>query len=107
MCFSKTPYSEVLSCNAAAPMFDGAKNNMTVPSAIFPDRAEPKVARYSVRKTYGRLLEKVEEAFSKKKPLFALPIYYPLAYYRGDDESIDPRSRTVRNKWLDSSRIMF
>ena len=32
----------------------------------------------------------VEQAFSKNKPLFALPIYYPLAYYKGPDESIDP-----------------
>ena len=39
-------------------------------------------------KTYGKLLEDVEAAFSKDKPLFSLAIYYPLAYYRGkEDES--------------------
>jgi len=36
------------------------------------------------------LLDLVEEAFHKDKPLFSLPIYYPLAYYIGPDETIDP-----------------
>ena len=55
-----------------------------------PRETTPKVADYSIRKTYGHLLDMVEEAFAKDKPLFALPIYYPLAYYIGDDKSIDP-----------------
>ena len=59
-------------------------------SAIFPERGAPEVADYSVRKTYGKLLKMVEAAFAKDKPLFALPIYYPLAYYSGPDDSIDP-----------------
>ena len=59
-------------------------------SAVFPERKAPKVAEYSVRKTYGRLLDLIEKAFEKKNPLFSLPIYYPLAYYKGDDKSIDP-----------------
>jgi len=42
-----------------------------------------------VRKTYGKLLDMIEAAFSKKSPLFALPFYYPLAYYKGPDTSID------------------
>jgi len=53
---------------------------------MFPVREAPKVADYHLKKTYGRLLEMVETAFSKKKPLFSLSIYYPLAYYRGDQE---------------------
>jgi superfamily II DNA or RNA helicase len=57
--------------------------------AIFPTRENPKVADYDLKKTYGRLLEKVEQAFAKEKPLFSLAIYYPLAYYTGDDERID------------------
>lgn len=48
--------------------------------ALFPVREDPKVAEYSVTKTYGPLLKSIEKAFSKDKPLFALPIYYPLAY---------------------------
>jgi len=58
--------------------------------ALFPKPRDPKVAEYSVKQTYGKLLAMVESAFHKDKPLFALPIYYPYAYYQGDDESIDP-----------------
>ncbi|HEY3318969.1 MAG TPA: helicase-related protein [Planctomycetota bacterium] len=57
---------------------------------LFPKPREPKVVPYSVKQTYGKLLKKVEDAFNKEKPLFALPIYYPLAYYKGSDESINP-----------------
>ena len=59
-------------------------------SAVFPERKPPKVAEYSIRKTYGRLLDLLEKAFEKSNPLFTLPIYYPLAYYKGDDETIKP-----------------
>jgi len=51
--------------------------------AIFPTRQDPHVAEYSVKKTYGRLLDLVEKAFNKKQPLFSLAMYYPLAYYKG------------------------
>ncbi len=57
--------------------------------AVFPVREDPKVANYSVKKTYGRLLDLVEQAFNKQKPLFSLAIYYPLAYYTGPDTTID------------------
>jgi superfamily II DNA/RNA helicase len=50
---------------------------------IFPQREDPKVAAYSVKKTYGKLLTMIDEAFSKTKPLFSLAIYYPLAFYKG------------------------
>lgn len=59
-------------------------------AAAFPDRRPPTVAAYSIRKTYGRLLDLVDQAFERDKPLFALPIYYPLAYYTGSDPEIDP-----------------
>jgi SNF2 family DNA or RNA helicase len=49
-------------------------------AALFPTREAPKVADYSVKKTYGKLLNMVEKAFNKKQPLFTLPMYYPLAY---------------------------
>ncbi|MBI3461757.1 MAG: hypothetical protein HY000_01670 [Planctomycetes bacterium] len=61
----------------------------------FPKRENPRVASYSVKKTYGKLLKIVEKAFSKEKPLFSLAIYYPLAYYQGEDKSID---RFVENR---------
>ena len=58
--------------------------------AIFPVREKPVVAEYSVRKTYGALLDQFEKAFRKTNPLFALSLYYPMAYYIGDDEELDP-----------------
>jgi Helicase conserved C-terminal domain/PLD-like domain len=59
-------------------------------AAMFPERKAPQVAEYSIRKTYGRLLEMFEKAFTRKNPLFTLPMYYPLAWYKGSDKSIDP-----------------
>ena len=48
--------------------------------AIFPKREDPRVADYSVKKTYGKLLTMIDDAFSKTKPLFSLAIYSPLAF---------------------------
>jgi superfamily II DNA or RNA helicase len=59
-------------------------------AAAFPVRRAPQVAEYSIRKTYGRLLDMFENAFTRKNPLFTLPMYYPLAWYTGDDKTIDP-----------------
>jgi len=58
-------------------------------AALFPQRSDPKVAEYSVRKTYGDLLAMVEKAFAKKDPLFSLAMYYPLAYPIGPEEKAD------------------
>lgn len=46
----------------------------------FPERQRPIVAKYSLKKTYGKLLENIEKAFNKKKPLLSLAIYNPLGY---------------------------
>ncbi len=59
-------------------------------AAVFPERKPPQVAEYSSRTTYGRLLDMFENAFTRKSPLFTLPMYYPLAWYTGSDKSIDP-----------------
>lgn len=61
--------------------------------AIFPVREDPKVAAYSVRKAYGRLLDMVEKAFNKQKPLFSLAMYYPLAFDKGKDKTVDKEQR--------------
>ena len=37
-------------------------------AAVFPDAEPPQVAEYSIRKTYGRLLELFETAFTKSNP---------------------------------------
>jgi superfamily II DNA/RNA helicase len=55
---------------------------------VFPEPRKPKVAGYSVKQTYGKLLEMVADAFHKKVPLFTLGIYNPHAYYRGSDAGL-------------------
>jgi superfamily II DNA or RNA helicase len=57
--------------------------------AQFPHKEPPRVAEYSVKKTYGHILSRVEIAFAKEKPLFALAPYYPLAYFKGDPSTIE------------------
>lgn len=76
-------------------------------AAVFPERKPPAVAEYSIRKTYGRLLELFEKAFARKNPLFSLPIYYPLAYYKGDDKSIDPWVENRQKQVVSLIRTQF
>ncbi len=73
----------------------------------FPTREEPKLADYSVKKSYGRLLDMVEKAFSKKHPLFVLGMYYPYAYYKGADESIDPFAESRQKQVVSLIRTQF
>ena len=68
------------------------------PLACFPTREIPRVADYSVKKTYGRLLEMVEKAFAKDKPLFVLGIYNPLAYFKDPDKSAEIEWEKGRQK---------
>lgn len=58
-------------------------------AAAFPERIPPQVAPYSVKKTYGKMLDMIDQAFHKKKPLFSLAFYNPYDYYIGEEE-IDP-----------------
>lgn len=74
---------------------------------VFPKRGDPQVVPYSVKQTYGKLLTMVEDAFNKEKPLFALPIYYPFAYYKGDDKTIDPLKEGRQKQVVSLIRIGF
>jgi superfamily II DNA or RNA helicase len=74
---------------------------------LFPVREDPHVAEYSVKKTYGRLLNMIEKAFAKDKPLFSLAIYDPLAYYKGTDDSIDPFQRGRQKQVVALIRTQF
>ncbi|MCE9544002.1 MAG: DEAD/DEAH box helicase family protein [Planctomycetia bacterium] len=74
---------------------------------LFPQPRDPKVVPYSVKQTYGKLLKSVEDAFSKEEPLFSLPIYYPYAYYQGDDSSIDPLVEGRRKQVVSLIRTGF
>ena len=76
-------------------------------AAVFPDRKAPQVAEYSIRKTYGKLLDQFEKAFTKEKPLFTLPIYYPLAWYKGPDTSIDPLEQGRQKQVVSLIRTLF
>jgi len=75
--------------------------------AVFPTREDPQVGRYDLKKTYGQLLAKVEQAFAKEKPLFFLAIYYPLAYYTGDDQSIDKFAENRQRQVVGLIRTQF
>ncbi len=76
-------------------------------AATFPARSEPKVVNYSIKKTYGALLDLLEKAFSKRKPLFTLAIYFPLAYYIGPDEEIDPLAEGRQKQVVSLIRTQF
>ena len=76
-------------------------------SSAFPERRPPKVAEYSIRSSYGEVLDLFERAFEKKNPLFSLPIYYPLAYYIGSDDSIDPFEENRQKQVVGLIRTMF
>lgn len=75
--------------------------------AMFPHRAPPQVADYSIKKTYGKLLTKLEAAFSKDKPLFSLAIYYPLAFYTGPDTTISPLDQGRQKQVVTLIRTQF
>jgi hypothetical protein len=75
-------------------------------AAAFPERRPPQVAEYSIRKTYGQLLELFEAAFTEKN-LFTLPIYYPLAWYKGSDTSIDPFEENRQRQVVGLVRTLF
>ena len=74
---------------------------------LFPKRSPPQVAPYSLSKSYGPLLAKVEKAFLDKRQMFSLAIYYPLAYYIGKDKSIDPLEEGRQKQVVSLIRTMF
>lgn len=76
-------------------------------SVIFPKREDPKVVGYSIKKTYGSLLDMIEAAFARGKPLFSLAMYYPLYYYKGADTSIDPFEENRQKQLVRLIRILF
>ena len=76
-------------------------------AAVFPERKAPQVAAYSIRKTYGRLLELFEKAFTRENPLFTLPMYYPLHWYKGLDKDIDPFEQNRQQQVVGLIRTNF
>ncbi|MCX6865300.1 MAG: DEAD/DEAH box helicase [Verrucomicrobia bacterium] len=75
--------------------------------ALFPVKEPPKVVPYSVKKTYGHLLGKIEKAFAYGKPLFALALYDPLAYWKGDPTTLDQFDVNRQKQVVRLIRILF
>jgi len=76
-------------------------------AASFPERKPPQVAEYSIRKTYGDMLALFEKAFEKASPLFTLPMYYPLHWYRGPDKEVDPFEQNRQKEVVGLIRTNF
>ena len=58
-----------------------------VSQTLFPKKLDPTVADYSVKKTYGHLLDVLDKAFKKNSPLFSLAVYHPEAFKKGDEDT--------------------
>ena len=76
-------------------------------AASFPKRKDPQVATYSIRATYGHLLDLFEKAFKRENPLFTLPMYYPLHWYKGPDADIDPFEQNRQQQVVGLIRTNF
>ena len=76
-------------------------------ATTFPKRRDPKVAVYSIRRTYGRMLGLFERAFAKQNPLFTLPMYYPLHWYKGQRQDIDPFEENRQKQVVSLIRTNF
>ncbi|MCU0783131.1 MAG: SNF2-related protein, partial [Verrucomicrobia bacterium] len=77
--FSDKLFRELVVQRSRAYVVESQKQQGSA-EALFPTKEPPRLAEYSVKKTYGHLLTKVEVAFAKDKPLFALAPYHPLDY---------------------------
>ncbi len=76
-------------------------------ATAFPERKAPQVAAYSIRKSYGRLLDLFEKAFTRENPLFTLSMYYPLHWYKGPDKDIDPFEQNRQRQVVGLIRTNF
>lgn len=76
-------------------------------ATAFPAREAPQVAGYSIRTTYGHLLDLFEKAFTRENPLFTLPMYYPLHWYKGPDKDIDPFEQNRQQQVVGLIRTNF
>jgi superfamily II DNA/RNA helicase len=65
---------------------------------LFPEPRKPLVAEYSVKQTYGKLLDMISEAFHRVHPLFYLSIYNPYEFYIGTEETGELAAEKNRQK---------
>ncbi|HEX2865015.1 MAG TPA: helicase-related protein, partial [Deinococcales bacterium] len=75
--------------------------------ATFPERKAPVVQDYSIKRTYGALLKKVEDAFNKEQALFTLAIYAPAHYLRQNETEADAMERGRQEQVVALIRTLF
>ncbi len=74
---------------------------------LFPETAMPAVVDYNLTIESDQLLDELDKAFSKKEPLFTLPMYYPLAYWIGDPELVDSTKENRQRQVVGLIRTTF
>jgi len=67
---------------------------------LFPERQPPSVADYSLKATYGSLLDELRGAFDRNEPLLKLPIYYPMAYARKPADNAEGKMEENRQRQI-------
>jgi len=75
------------------------------PEVLFPDQQKPEVVPYSLSGHYGQLMDEIEAAFRRSAPLFALPMYYPLAFSK--DPNIDAQAQNRQQQIVALIRTIF
>jgi superfamily II DNA or RNA helicase len=74
-------------------------------TVLFPQQLPPKAVPYDYDLQYSALLHELENAFKKDKPLFILPMYYPLAYSL--DPDVDPLAEGRQKQVVGLIRTTF
>lgn len=74
---------------------------------LFPVRQKPQVAAYNVKKTYGSLLDKIDEAFHRQNPLFVLSMYNPYLRFIGDEDQRDTQAAGSQKQIVSLIRLGF
>jgi hypothetical protein len=65
---------------------------------LFTEQDVPRAVPYTLARAHGKLLDELDRAFEKDDPLFELPMYYPLAYWRGEEMNPEERRRENRQR---------
>lgn len=80
----KDPLFQALVVQRSRAYVKESQRKQGVAETLFPKKEDPRVAEYSVKRTYGRLLDVLDKSFQKNSPLFSLAIYHPEAYTKGE-----------------------
>lgn len=72
---------------------------------VFPDTQVPRVVPYDFGALYAPLFTELQKAFSRRTPLFVLPMYYPLAFSTKKD--FDPRTENRQRQVVALIRTIF